>query len=154
MINEIPTLLANLSPSDLDGLWYIDPSFRPVTIPREVAWIYDIVIGDHPEKTVPQAMCILKCVDMQAYKSVFDSRELFDYPSGTSIKSLIKNKDANNTLSALANNKKPVYTLFSGDDYLKGLFSIYSAAQEGVVRLCCILLALAYRLKQARLSNG
>ena len=149
MINEIPTRLANKAASDITA-WYVDPDFTPITIPTEVKWVHDIVIGQDPDKTVPQVMSLLKCVDIQEYKSVFDSRELFDYLPDSSIYDLLKNVDASNTLNLLAANRKPLYTLFSGDEYLVSLFKLYSGTNEGVVKLCSVILAIAYRLKQAQ----
>lgn len=147
MINEIPTRLANKAASDITA-WYVDPDFTPVTIPAEVKWVYDIVIGTDPDKTVPQVMSLLKCVDIQEYKAEFDSRELFDYLPDSSIYDLLKNVDTSNTLNLLATNRKPLYTLFSGDEYLASLFKLYSGTNEGVVKLCSVILAIAYRLKQ------
>ena len=143
MVNEIATLLANHA---APGPWYIDHQFTGVVIPKSLQWVYDIVVGDDPDKTVPQIMSVLNCVDIQQYKEPFDSRELFDNPSAASVYDLYKNSDDRNTLTKLLETRQPLYTLFSGDEYLTNLWDLYKGSNEGVVKVCAVVLALSYRL--------
>ena len=152
MINEIPTLLANHPKRDGD-LWYIDDEFFGVKIPNNLVSIYNAIISGDPDTTVMQLMSILNCVDIQQYKSVFDSRELFDNISDSSIYDLYKNHiDENDLIEILS--IPGLTTLFTGDSYIKSLGELYFSGREAVVRVCAVILALAYKLKQQYISMG
>ena len=152
MVNEIPTLLANHQKRKGD-LWYIDDEFFGVKIPSQLSSIYSAIIGDNPDTTVMQLMSILNCVDIQPYKSVFDSRELFDNVSGSSIYDLYKNHVDENTIIEILS-IPGLTVLFSGDDYIKTLGELYFSGRESIIRVCAVILALAYKLKQQYISIG
>ena len=151
MINEIPTLLAN-HPSGDDDLWYIDPDFHGIKIPASIRSIYESILGSNTDNVVMQLMSILNCVDIQPYKSVFDSRELFDNISASSIYDLYKNHTDDNIVQNILS-IPGLSALFTGDSYLQSLSELYSYG-EATIRVCSVILAIAYRLKQVFISSG
>ena len=152
MVNEIPTLLANHGRQETD-LWYIDPRFVGVTVPASIRKIHSLIVGQDVDNAVMQLMSILNAVDIQQYKYVFDSRVLFDNISDTSIYDLYKNHTDDNTIEKILS-IPGLNVLFTGDKYTQKLSELYSASRESVVRVCAVILALAYKLKQVFISGG
>lgn len=148
MVNEIATLLANHE-SGKGESWFIDGSFRPFNVPKNCKWLYSMVVGTDPDTTVPSIISLLNSVDIESYKSVFDNRTLFYEDIPDSAYGLHYAHTAKNTLNDLANYPGSVSEIFSGDKYLQSLRELYSGTPEGTIKLCAVILALAYRMKMA-----